>query len=66
MEEKEILNQSYITAKDLMIIIPKLSYVRALKYIDDFREEMKEKGYFVPEGRTKVALTKLVKKKFGL
>ncbi len=66
MEEKNILNQSYITAKDLMIIIPKLSYVRALKYIDDFREEMKEKGYFVPEGRTKVALTKLVKKKFGL
>lgn len=66
MEEKEILNQSYITAKDLMIIIPKLSYVRALKYIDDFREEMKEKGYFVPEGKTKVALTKLVKKKFGL
>ena len=66
MEEKEILNQSYLTAKDLMIIIPKLSYVRALKYIDNFREEMKEKGYFVPEGRTKVALTKLVKKKFGL
>lgn len=66
MEEKEILNQIYITAKDLMIIIPKLSYVRALKYIDDFREEMKEKGYFVPEGKTKVALTKLVKKKFGL
>lgn len=66
MEEKEILNQSYITAKDLMIIIPKLSYVRALKYIDDFRKEMKEKGYFVPEGKTKVALTRLVKKKFGL
>lgn len=66
MEEKEILNQSYLTAKDLMVIIPKLSYKRALKYIDDFREEMEQKGYFVPEGRTKVALTKLVKKKFGL
>lgn len=66
MEEKEILNQSYLTAKDLMVIIPKLSYQRALKYIDDIRLEMKEKGYFVPEGKTKVALTKLVKKKFGL
>ena len=66
MEEKEILNQSYLTAKDLMVIIPKLSYKRALKYIDDFRTEMEQKGYFVPEGRTKVALTKLVKKKFGL
>lgn len=66
MEEKEILNQSYLTAKDLMVIIPKISYQRALKYIDDIRLEMKEKGYFVPEGKTKVALTKLVKKKFGL
>ena len=66
MEEREILNQSYITARDLTKIIPKLSYKRALKYIEDFRIEMKDKGYFVPEGRTKVALTKLVKKKFGL
>lgn len=66
MTEKNILNQSYITAKDLMIIIPKLSYIRALQYIEDIRNEMKEKHYFVPEGRTKVALTKLVKKKFGL
>lgn len=66
MNEKEVLNQSYITAKDLMIIIPKLSYKRALQYIENFRVEMEEKGYFVPEGRTKVALTKLVKKKFGL
>ena len=66
MEEKEILNQGYLTAKDLMVIIPKISYQRALKYIDDIRLEMKEKGYFVPEGKTKVALTKLVKKKFGL
>lgn len=61
----EILSQHYLTAKDLMTIIPKLSYTRALKYIDDTRKEMKEKGYFVPEGRTKVALTKLIRKKFG-
>ena len=61
----EILSQHYLTAKDLMIIIPKLSYIKALKYIDDIRQEMKEKGYFVPEGRTKVALTKLIRRKFG-
>ena len=66
MRDNYILERSYITAKDLMIIIPKLSYQRALKYIDDIRNEMREKNYFVPEGRTKVALTKLVKKKFGL
>lgn len=62
---KEVLDQQYLTAKDLMLIIPKLSYRRALEYIDDAREEMKQKNYFVPEGRTKVALTKIIKKKFG-
>lgn len=62
----EILNQQYLTAKDLMAIIPKLSYQRALTYIDSVREEMKIKGYFVPNGKTKVALTKIIKKKFGL
>lgn len=63
---KEILEQSYITAKDLQILIPNLGYTTALSYIDDIREEMEEKGYFVPKGKTKVALTKLVKKKYGL
>ena len=64
-EIDKILTQPYITTKDLMAIIPKLSYVRALKYIEKTRTEMAEKGYFVPEGRTKVSLTKLVRKKFG-
>ena len=62
----EILEQPYITAKDLQKIIPQLGYIRALEYIDSIRAEMAEKGFFVPNGRTKVALTKLVKKKFGL
>lgn len=63
---KEILEQQYLTAKDLMKIIPKLSYSMAIKYIENARHEMSEKGYFVPEGKTKVALTKVIKKKFGL
>lgn len=62
----EILNQQYITALDMQQLIPNLSYPRALKYIDELRIEMKQKGYFVPEGRTKVALTKIFKKKFGI
>lgn len=62
----EILEQPYITARDLQKIIPKLGYIRALEYIDIVRSEMEEKGLFVPDGRTKVALTKLIKKKFGL
>ena len=64
--ESLILEQQYITARDIQQIIPKISYIRALKYIDELRSEMSEKGYFVPDGRTKVALTKLFKKKFGL
>ncbi len=63
---EEILKQQFITAKDMQQIIPSLNYIRALKYIDELRIEMKNKGYFVPEGRTKVALTKLFKKKFGI
>ena len=63
---EEILNQQYISAYDMRQIIPKLSYARALSYIEDLRKEMETKGYFVPGGKTKVALTKLFKKKFGL
>jgi len=63
---EEILKQQYVTAKDLMVIIPELNYIRALKYIEDLRIEMQEKNYFVPDGKTKVALTRLFKKKFGL
>lgn len=62
---KEILEQEYITARDIQKIMP-VGYTKALSYIDDLREEMKMKNYFVPEGRTKVALTKLFKKKFGI
>ena len=38
---------------------------QALSEASDAREEMKNKGYFVPDGRTKVALTKIIRKKFG-
>ena len=65
VDTKKIIEQDYLTARDLMKIIPKLSYIKELKYIDNAREEMKNKGYFVPDGRTKVALTKIIRKKFG-
>lgn len=61
----KILEQNYLTAEDLMNIIPKLSYGKALQYIKDTRLEMESKGLFVPDGKTLVALTKLIRKKFG-
>lgn len=61
----EILEQIYITAEDLMILIPSLKYQRALNYIKEVQEEMEQKKYFVPISKNKLALTKLVRKKFG-
>lgn len=63
---KEILEQCYLTAEDLTIIMPELHINKARKYINDIRDEMEEKGFFVPKSRPYMALTKLVKKKFGL
>lgn len=61
----DVLKQKYVTAKDLQIIIPELSYQRALTYICEAQRIMREKNYFVPEQRTKIALTKIIKQKFG-
>lgn len=64
--KEEILEQSYITAQDLKILIPELGINRCVEYIKMIREEMKEKGYFVPDSKQYLALTKLVRKKFGI
>lgn len=64
---EEILKQQYITARDLQKLIPGMSYVAALKKINEFIEiETKELGYLNPSGKTKVALTWLVKKRLGM
>ena len=64
--KEEILNQTYMTAKDLKILIPELGINKCIKYIKTITEEMAEKGYFVPETRQYLALTKLVRKKFNI
>lgn len=63
--KEEILEQLYVSAKDLKILIPTIGINGAKKAIKEIQEEMKEKGYFVPETKTLLALTKLVKKRFG-
>lgn len=63
--KEEILDQLYLSADDLKILIPEITYATALKYIKDVREEMKNKNIFLPNSKTKLALTKLVRKKFG-
>lgn len=63
--EKLTNNKEYMSALDLMNIIPNLTYDNAIKYINEIRKEMEERGYCVPTTRPKLALTKLIKKKFG-
>lgn len=63
---EELLKQYYLTAEDLTIIIPHLKIEKARVYIREIREQMKEQNIFVPESRPYEALTKLIKKKFGL
>lgn len=62
----DLLKEKYLSAKDLMIIIPNLKLQQARYLINEIQEEMEEKKYFIPKVRPKVALTKLVKSKFGL
>lgn len=64
--KEEILNQLYMTAEDLITLIPEIKYQRALDIINQVRNEMEEKKYFLPISRKKLALTKLVKKKMGI
>lgn len=64
--KEEILNQSYITAQDLKKLIPSLGINKCVDYIKEMQIEMEAKGYFVPKTRPFVALTKLVRKKFGI
>lgn len=64
--KEEILNQPYMSAFDLKTLMPTVGIDKCRNYIKEIRQEMKENNYIVPESKTKLALTKLVKKKFGL
>lgn len=63
---EDVLEQKYLSANDLQIIIPTLGYLKALEYIKIFRKEMESLGYFVPGGKKQIALTKLVRKRLGI
>lgn len=56
----------YLTAKDLQEIIPNLTYDNSIKIINEVRKIMKERNYFIPITRPKVALTSLVYEYLGI
>lgn len=64
--KEEILEQTYISPQDLKILVPTMGISNCRTTINFIREEMKDKGLFVPQTIPKLALTKLVKKRLGL
>ena len=63
--KEEVLDQMYITASDLKILMPTMSIAKCRMYIEQIRLEMEQKNFFVPQTKPWLALTKLVRKKFG-
>lgn len=63
---EEIKKQDYINAYELQVLIPGLGYDSALSIIKEVIKEMEAKKIYVPKVGRYLALTKLVKKKFGL
>lgn len=62
----EILEQIYVSAYDLEVLIPGMAYEKRLDLIKEIRAEMQDKNLFVPQGRTLLASTKILKKKCGI
>lgn len=61
---EEILKQRYMNPQDLKVVIPSMSLKECRKIIDELRTEMEFEGYFVPQGKVKIALTTFVDRKF--
>lgn len=55
----------YTNAKDLQRDL-NISYRESLKIIVEVQKEMKEKGYYIPNTKVKLALKWMVKKRLGL
>lgn len=57
--------KEYINAKEIQRLTG-IGYQQSMKIIERVREQMKEKGYYIPQSKSKLALTWLVKKELGL
>lgn len=56
----------YLNVKDLKQMIPNLTDYNARQIINKAREIMKEKNYFIPITKEKVALTNIVCEMLGI
>lgn len=64
--KEEILNQLYVSPQDVKLLIPTLGMELCRQLVEETRNDMKEKNYFVPETKPKLALTKMLRKKIGV
>lgn len=65
--KEEVLNQLYISAKDIQVLIPGLNIIKCRELIEEIQQEMKEKNLYVPPStKPRRALTKLARKKLGI
>lgn len=65
MKIENLKKKDYLSANDLIEIIPNLTYLNALNYIKKGQQEMKNRGFIVPTTKPKVALTKILRELFG-
>ena len=64
--KEEILEQSYLSPQDLKILMPTVGIENCRGMIAEVRAEMERKNLFVPKTMPRLALTKLVRKRFGI
>lgn len=64
--KEQVLEQTYMSAYDLKIVIPELGINACTKFISEVQEEMKQKGYYIVPTKKKLALTSLVKERLGI
>ena len=64
--KEEILNQMYITANDIKLLIPTLGINQCTQLIKDIRVEMKNQELYVPQSKPMLASTQIFKKMTGI
>ena len=57
--------KEYINTKELQELTG-LKYQSALRIINQVREQMKMKGYYIPQSKEKIALRWMVMKELGI
>ena len=66
MTREDILNQDYLSAKDIKKLVPEWGVNSIAKFVTQVQEDMKERKLFIPQSKSKLVLTRLVMQKLGL